>query len=288
MSQSNARLGILLMISTTFVFALQDGISTHLAKEHNVLMITMVRYWFFAAFVIAITSRRPGGLAAAAKTKQPVIQTIRAVLLVSEICVLVTSFSLIGLVESHAAFAAYPLLIAALAGPILGESVGWRRWVAVGFGFVGVLIILQPGSSLFDLRTIIPLVSAAMFALYSLLTRYAARKDSAITAFFWTGTVGALAMTAVGLWFWEPMSGSNWVWMGLLCVSGAFGHFLLIKVYDVSEASAVQPFAYFQLVFGSILGVTVFGETIQANVAIGTSIIVSAGLFTLWRERQNR
>ncbi|MFY0679080.1 MAG: DMT family transporter [Thalassovita sp.] len=288
MSQSNARLGILLMISTTFVFALQDGISTHLAKEHSVLMITMVRYWFFAAFVIAITSRRPGGLAAAAKTKQPVIQTIRAVLLVSEICVLVTSFSLIGLVESHAAFAAYPLLIAALAGPILGESVGWRRWVAVGFGFVGVLIILQPGSSLFDLRTIIPLVSAAMFALYSLLTRYAARKDSAITAFFWTGTVGALAMTAVGLWFWEPMSGSNWVWMGLLCVSGAFGHFLLIKVYDVSEASAVQPFAYFQLVFGSILGVTVFGETIQANVAIGTAIIVSAGLFTLWRERQNR
>jgi len=133
---------------------------------------------------------------------------------------------------------------------------------------------------------IIPLISALMFALYGLLTRYVARRDSAATSFFWTGTVGVVAMTAVGIWFWQPMLPGDWLWMGLLCLTGALGHWLLIKCYEVAEASAVQPFAYLQLVFASILGVFAFGEVIRTNVAIGTVIIVMAGLFTLWRERQ--
>jgi drug/metabolite transporter (DMT)-like permease len=73
--------------------------------------------------------------------------------------------------------------------------------------------------------------------------------------------------------------------MGLLCLSGALGHFLLIKCYEVAEASAVQPFAYLQLVFASVIGLFVFGETLDTNVVIGASIVVGAGLFTLWRER---
>jgi drug/metabolite transporter (DMT)-like permease len=76
--------------------------------------------------------------------------------------------------------------------------------------------------------------------------------------------------------------------MGLLCITGALGHWLLIKCYEVAEASAVQPFAYLQLVFVSVLGIVIFSETIRTNVAIGAALIVAAGLFTLWRERQNR
>lgn len=287
MSGNNTKLGIMLMAATTLVFALQDGISKHLAAEYNTFMVIMIRYWFFAAFVIAIASRASGGLKQAARTDQPLMQSFRAVLLVAEICVAVYGFTLLGLVESHAVFAAYPLMIAALSGPVLGESVGWRRWVAIGFGFIGVLIILQPGFGVFQVEALVPFLSALMFALYGLLTRYVARKDSASTSFFWTGTVGSVAMTAVGIWFWQPMSGGDWIWMATLCVSGAFGHFLLIKCYEVAEASAVQPFAYLQLVFASALGVTLFDETIRWNVALGASIIVAAGLFTLWRERQN-
>lgn len=287
MSASNTRLGIVLMVATTFVFAMQDGISRHLAAEYNVFMVTMVRYWFFAAFVITLASRRPGGVAQAARTRQPLLQCFRAVLLVAEICVMVYGFTLLGLIESHAVFAAYPLLIAALSGPVLGESVGWRRWSAIGVGFVGVLIILQPGLRVFQPEAVVPLIAALMFALYGLLTRYAARQDSATTSFFWTGTVGSVAMTLVGMWYWQAMSGPDWGWMALLCVSGALGHFLLIKCYEVAEASAVQPFAYLQLVFAAILGISLFGETIRWNVALGAVIVVFAGLFTLWRERQN-
>ena len=285
MTEQNTKLGIVLMVCTTFVFAMQDGISRHLAGEYNTLMVVMIRYWFFAAFVIAIAARKTGGVARVAATRQPFLQVFRGVLLAAEICVTVYAFTLLGLVESHAVFTCYPLLIAALSGPILGERVGPMRWAAIGMGFVGVLIILQPGSGVFSPVAIIPLIAALMFALYGLLTRYAARLDSAETSFFWTGTAGMVTMTMVGIWFWEPMSQADWLWMGLLCLTGAFGHWLLIKVHEVAEASAVQPFAYLQLVFAAALGLTVFGETLRTNVVIGAVIVVLAGLFTLWRER---
>ena len=285
MAVQNTKLGIWLMVATTFVFAMQDGISRHLAGEYNVLMVVMIRYWFFAAFVMAVAARKAGGLRAAAATSQPGVQIFRGVLLAAEICVMVMAFVLLGLVESHAVFTSYPLLVAALSGPILGEKVGWRRWTAIGVGFVGVLIILQPGFRVFQIEALVPLAAAFMFALYGLMTRYAARKDSAATSFFYTGTVGAVVMTAVGIWLWEPMSGGDWGWMALLCVTGALGHWLLIKVYDVAEASAVQPFAYLQLVFAATLGITVFGEALEWNVALGAVVVVAAGLFTLLRTR---
>ncbi len=284
--QNNTRLGIWLMSATALVFAVQDGISRHLAAEYNVLMIVMIRYWFFAAFVIAVARRQSGSVRAAAATKQPILQTFRGLLLAAEICVMVLGFVMLGLVESHAIFACYPLLVAAFSGPILGENVGWRRWVAIGIGFVGVLVILQPGIGVFSPYAVLPMTSAILFAIYGLLTRFAARKDTAATSFFWTGVVGAVAMTGVGLWFWEPMSSADWIWMGALCVTGASGHFLLIKTYEVAEASAVQPFAYLQLVFATAIGIAVFGETLTTPVAIGACIVVAAGLFTLLRARR--
>lgn len=284
--QTNTRLGIWLMIATSFVFAVQDGISRHLASEYNVMMIVMIRYWFFAAFVITIATRKEGSVKQAAATSQLKLQVFRGLLLAAEICVMVAAFTKLGLIESHAVFACYPLLVAALSGPVLSEAVGWRRWAAIGVGFIGVLVILRPGVAVFSPYAIIPLTSAILFALYGLLTRYAARRDSAATSFFWTGVVGAIAMTVAGVWFWEPMLATDWMWMGALCVTGASGHFLLIKTYEVAEASAVQPFAYFQLLFATAVGLVVFNETIAPNVALGAVIVVGAGLFTLIRARK--
>ncbi len=283
---NNTRLGVLLMIATTFVFAVQDGISRHLASEYNVLMVVMVRYWFFAAFVTAIAYRKAGGIRAAARTEQPLLQILRGLILATEICVMIYAFTLLGLIESHAVFTSYPLLVAALSGPILGEVVGWRRWTAIFIGFVGVLIILKPGFGVFSPAAIVPLAAALLFALYGLLTRFAARKDTAATSFFWTGVSGSVMMTVIGASYWEPMISSDWIWMGTLCITGALGHWLLIKTYEAAEASAVQPFAYLQLVFVSFIGVLVFGESIELNVAIGAAVVVCAGLFTLWRARK--
>lgn len=285
---NNIPLGIMLMIATTMVFAVQDGLSRHLAENYNVLMVVMIRYWFFAAFVIALALRKAGGIRKAAATTQPAVQILRGVLLSAQICTMVLGFTILGLVESHAVFTCYPLLVAALSGPILGEKVGWRRWAAIGVGFIGVLVILQPGLRVVDPAAAIPLAGAAMFAVYGLLTRYVARRDNTATSFFWTGVTGAVVMTAVGVWFWEPMTPGNWLLMGTLCITGVTGHWLLIRCYEVAEASAVQPFAYTQLIFTVIIGLSVFNEVLRPSVVLGAGMIVAAGLFTLWRERLQR
>ena len=286
MTKQNERLGILLMIITTIVFASQDGLSKYLATEYNVYMVVMIRYWFFAAFVISMSSRRTGGIKRVSKTKSPILQIFRSLILVAEMCITIFAFTLLGLAETHAIFASYPLIIAMLSGPILGEYVGWRRWLAISVGFIGILIILNPGNGIFSPYALVPLAGAILFALYGLLTRYVGQYDSSSTSFFWTGVVGSIAMTVVGLNFWDPVSKSDWSIMLLLSASGVVGHYLLIKCYEVAEASAVQPFAYLQLIWASMIGIIIFGEQITTNVLIGACIIVGAGLFTLWRERK--
>jgi drug/metabolite transporter (DMT)-like permease len=284
----NTRLGIWLMIATVFVFATQDALSRHLAESYNTLMIVMIRYWFFAVFVIALAARKSGGLRNAARTHHPVLQPVRGILLAAEVCVMVYAFTKLGLINAHAVFTATPLLVAALSGPILGERVGWRRWAAILLGCVGVLIALGPGTGVFTLYALIPALSAAMFAVYSLLTRYVGRQDRTETSFFWTGTVGAVFMTLVGVWFWQPMSATDWGWMAMYCATASLSHWLLIKCYEVAEASAVQPFAYLHLVFAAGYGIVIFNDDLRWNVVLGAAIVVAAGLFTIWRERVAR
>ena len=142
---------------------------------------------------------------------------------------------------------------------------------------MGVLIILEPGVAVFSPYALIPLLSATMFAVYSLLTRYVARKDAATVTFFWAGVAGAMVMTPLGLTHWQPMSGSDWGWMAALCCTSVIGHFMMIKALEVAEASAIQPFAYLQLVFIAILGVGIFHETLKPNVIVGAGVVVAPG-----------
>ncbi len=284
MKAQDTRLGIALMSATMFVFAMQDGISRHLGAHYSILMVVMIRYWFFAAFVTAVAARRAGGLAQAAATRFPVLQIARGVVLALNICVATLGFVRLGLVDSLAVMVVYPLIITALSGPVLGERVGWRRWAAVAAGLVGLMVILDPTSGALSLPALLPLAAAGLMAAYALMTRYVARGDSAAVSFFWTGVSGAVAMTLAGVWFLGPMAPADWGWMALLCLTGSLGHWLLIRAYEVAEASAIQPFTYLQLVFGSALGLIVFGDSLRANVAVGSAIVVGAGLFALWRE----
>ena len=281
----NTRAGIWLMIAVTLVFAAQDGISRHLGTHYPVTMVVMVRFWFFGLFALALAARSPGGIRAASRSAMPWVQVARGVILVAEIAVMVVGFVKLGLIEAHAVFACYPLLIAALSGPILGEKVGWRRWSAILVGCFGVIIILEPGFGVFSPWALVSLLAAAMFAVYGLLTRYVARKDSASVSFFWTGTVAAVVATPFGLMQWTWMTPADWGWMAVLCCTAVLGHWLLIKAFAVAEASAIQPFAYLQLVWASSIGLVLFGETLRLNVAIGAGIVVAAGVFTLWRQR---
>lgn len=286
MTEQNTRKGIAYMILATLVFSLQDVLSRHLGETNNIFVVVMIRYWFFAMFVIAMSLRMPGGLRRVLKPRYPLLQALRGILLAAEICVMVFAFIKLGLVATHAVFSCFPLLVAALSGPVLGEYVGWRRWTAVAVGCVGVFVILQPGSGVLSVWSVLPLAAALMFALYGLLTRYVAAEDGASVSFFWAGTSGAVAITLLGIFFWEPLSAGSWPWMLALCCSGIVGHWCMILAYDYAEASAVQPFSFLQLVWIAIIGVAFLHEPLGANVVIGAAIVVAAGLFTLSRAKK--
>lgn len=284
--KDNPRLGIILMIATMIVFSIQDGLSRYLAESYNVITVVMIRYMFFMLFVMTYSARLPGGIIGVAASRQIGLQVARGILLVAQICLAVLSFSTVGLVNFHAVFASYPLMVMALSVPILGEVVGWRRWLAVSVGFTGVLIILQPGSAMFNSASILPVIAAFMMAVYGIMTRYAARQDPAQTSFFWTAIAGGIGILAFGPFFWQPPQGHDWWWMGLLCLTGTGGHFLLIKALDSTNASTVQPFAYLQLVFASTIGILVFGDSLDPMLIVGSAVIVGSGLFALQRERK--
>ncbi len=285
MTEQNTRAGLWLMVLTTVIFSSQDGITKHLAGNYPIAMVVMVRFWAFGVAAMIISSRRAGGLRAAVVTRHPWLQTFRGAVVASQICLSSYAFAHLGLIPTHAVLTCAPLLIAALSGPILGEHVGWRRWAAIGVGSIGVLVILRPDTTVFTPLSLLPLGAAFLWSLYVLATRYVSRQDSPAVSFMWTGLAGAVTMTLPGLWVWVSMTPGDWFWMLALCCTSVTGHFLLIKAYDLAEASALQPLTYLTLVFISFYGVYLFGEDLRANVVIGATIVVAAGLFTLWRQQ---
>ena len=284
-TRASTQTGILLMIGAAVTFGIQDGLSRFLAEGYGPISVITIRYWFFLLFVLAFSATRPGGLKHVAGTTRPWLQTLRALLLVSQICTALYGFTIVGLVGFQVIFASYPLIIAALSVPFLGERVGWRRWLAITAGFGGVALALDPRGSPFGPQMIIPLLGAIQFAGYAILTRIASRTDSAETSFFWTGMVGAIAMSLIAPLAWTPPHGRDWMWMLLLCLFGTAAHFMMIKALDRAEASVLQPFSYFGIATSATIGFVVFDDPVTQAMLTGAAIIIAAGLFTFWRER---
>ena len=282
-AQTNPLRGIAFMVATMVIFAVQDGLSKALAAENSPIFVTMLRYWFFGAVAFVILARN--GVRAGLKSGQPRLQIFRGALLAIEICIAIAAFHLHGLLETHAIFAFGPLLVVAVSGPVLGERVGWRRWVAVGVGLLGMMMILRPGSQTLSPSMGLAVLGMVLFAIYGLATRQAAKTDDAMTSFYYTGLVGAATMTLIGPWFMAPMSATDAVMMFILCCTGMGGHYLLIRAFEAAEAAVIQPFAYLQTVFASAIGVAIFSEPLSPWTVAGGVVVIGAGLFAFWREQ---
>jgi len=282
--QNNVLFGITLMVITTFMFSSMDGVSRYLAEKNNVFTLVTMRYWFIAFVMMVTCFFIKNRISDILNTKQPYIQFSRGVILSLNNCLVVYTFTLLGLVETHAIIACYPLIVAGLSVPFLGERFGWRRWMAIFTGFIGVIIILRPNTNVITEGSIFAIVGAIMFAVYLILTRYVSRSDTAITSFFWTGIGGTVTMSLISLFIWDDILKEDYLWLLLMCILSAGSHFMMVKTLQVAEASVVQPFSYLQLVFGSIIGVTIFSESIDLMIIVGALVVIGSGLFTTWRE----
>ena len=265
------------MLIATFVFATQDGLSRYLAEKYSVTLTIILRFWALAGgiFLYFFLFKESRSLLL---SKRPFLQVLRSSILVAEIFVTVYSFTIVGLVTTSAIFSSYPLLVVVFSYFILKEELTKLKLALVLLGFLGVLIIVRPGSEVFQLHSILPLIGAVLFALYGALTRMASFSDSSYTSLIWTGLIGAFFSTFLAPFYLLPIDRSDIFLMLILCILGVIGHFTLIKAFEVAEATVVQPFAYFHLVFAGIIGVSIFNESLTWPIIIGSSIVILAGI----------
>jgi drug/metabolite transporter (DMT)-like permease len=270
--------GILLVMAAVMLFALMDAISKYLTRHYPVPFILWVRFLSFTLLVAATLGPRQGlGLV---KTTRPGIQVLRGVLLPAASLFFVLGTRTLPIADASAITFVAPLLITMLAVWFLGERVGLRHWLAILAGFGGVLIIIRPGSSVFTWASMLPLAAAASTAVYQVLTRRVAGRESVYTSVFYPGLVGA-AMFSLSLpWTWTPL-GSPWH-LGLMLLTGAISacsHLLLIKAYECAPASRLAPFSYSQMIWATAAGYFVFGTFPDWGTLLGIAVLAASGLY---------
>lgn len=273
------------MILAIFLLSIMDGISKYLSQHYSVIAINMFRYWFFGALLIFLSFSPKEKKIKLPETKYKYIQILRGTILAIEMCFAHYCFLKIGLIEAHAIFASGPLIVAIFSLIILNEKFGWRRWLAIIVGFIGILIILRPGLKVFDPISLIAVGCAIAFSLYQVLTRYVSDQDDSNTSFFYTGVTGLIVLTLIGPFFVTEIVFKDIFFIIAVCCLGAAGHYLMIKSFQNAEASILQPFVYLHLVFVSFIGIFIFDENIDSYILIGSIIVIGAGLYTFWRER---
>lgn len=281
-------LGIVMILLATLLFASQDAITKTLSTEFPVSVIVMVRFWVMIVYAMIFMRIKRVPMRRSLASPRPFLQIFRSLVLVVEIGFFVVSVRTLSLAEIHSLMATFPLMVTALSIPILGEKVGLRRWGAVAVGFVGVLIILRPGMGVFDLGAVYGLITAALFALYNVLTRLAGRTDTSETSFFYFALVGVVACTVVGAVQWVPPTGTDLLMMLGIGVTSSFAHLFLILALNYAAAATLQPFNYMLLVWAVIVGYVVFGDLPDLWTVAGALVIVGSGLYTIYREHQRR
>jgi drug/metabolite transporter (DMT)-like permease len=278
-------IGIALMCATVAVFACLDTTAKYLGMQMDPLQVAWARYT--SAFVLTLFISNPVTHPALIKTKRPLLQIIRGILLVASTVLNFFALQWMQLDEVLSIIFTFPFVVAIVSGPILGEWLGWRRWTAIGVGFCGVLLITRPGLGGFNPGALLSLASVICYGLYAVLTRVASRFDSNQTSLFFNNAVGALVMLPVIPFVWSTPA--NWKVTLLLLgtgVLGSFGHFLLISGHKLAPAAVLSPFIYTQLIWVTILGYLVFDHVPTAWTLAGAAIVIGSGLYLLYRERQ--
>ena len=282
--QDNVARGIFFALVAILIFSSQDAMSKLLVQSVSPFQMTMMRFWAFGAFSLFLALRK-GSLTAALRTRQPLWQVLRGLLLITDIWMYVLSLRTVPLAAVQSITLVYPLLVTLFAIPLLGEKVGVFRLVAVTVGFLGALIIVRPGGVPLDWGVGYAIGSGACYALYIVLTRKVSATDSATTSVVYVGAVGLLVSTAVGVFFWHPLDLTTTLLIGYIMVTGVVAHGMMILALTLAPASTLQPFNYTSLPWSIALAYLIFHEVIDPISLLGAGIIVAAGLVVMTRER---
>ena len=219
------------------------------------------------------------------RTERPLLQIIRPAFLVCSISSLFIGLTYLPIAEATVIGFVAPLFITALSVPILKEHVDIHRWSAVVIGLVGVIIIIRPGGDLWHLASVMPLLGALFFALFQIITRLLAATERTHTTLFYTGLGGLAWSSLIVPFVWVTPSITHIFVFLSTGAMGAMAHLCMISAFDRAEASLLAPYNYTKLIWVSVLGYLIFNDVPSLDMWIGAIIIVSAGFYVLYREK---
>ncbi|WP_430448329.1 MAG: DMT family transporter [Pseudomonas piscis] len=277
--------GIVLICLAVLLFASHDTLSKYLSAFYPIVMVVWARYVVHTLLMLVVFVPR-SGFSAVVRTKRPGLQLLRALCMIGTSLLFTTGLRYIPLAEATAVNFLAPLLVTALSVPFLGERVSRAQWLAVLIGFVGVLIVVRPGGSLFTPAILFPLGSALCFGFYQLLTRKLSGIDSPTTSNFLIGIINSLIMSALLPFFWSTPSLVHGLFMIGLGACGMFGHLLLTQAFRHAAPAMLAPFSYGQILFAGMYGYLIFGHTPDIYGLVGIAVICLSGLAVAWAQRK--
>ena len=282
--RSAPMLGIGMTVLAIGLFAGMDTIGKSLMATYPFQQVVWARYVFQFALMLLFLPWL--GLPGLLRTRRYGLQIGRGLLLLLATWCMYAAIRVVPLADAYTITFVAPLLVTALSVPLLKERVGWRRWGAVVVGFIGVVIVIRPGFGEVPWQLLLPLVTAACFALYQILTRLISvdPDETPFVMLFYLAWVGAAVMTLVGPFYWQPVAPADWPWLIAIGGLGAVGHLILIRALVVAPASLIAPFTYSQIIWALIAGYFVFGDLPDVWMLLGCTVIVASGLFVFYRE----
>lgn len=284
--ESRANLGICLVLMSQIVLLVLDISAKWLSVEGMATtQIVFMRYGMHLALLLLLFLPVSGFNVM--KSNNWKLEILRGVCLLATTGFNFLAMRYLPLTVTSAIQFTSPLLICAMSGPLLGDRVGWRRWLAIGVGFIGILIIVRPGSEAFQPAAFLSLGCAVFLALFSILTRKLAGVDSASTQQFFAGATPVILLAPVAFtdWAW-PTQPISWVAFFVMGAAGLGGHFLNSVAHRFAAPATLAPFSYLSLIYLSLASWLIFNQPPDRWFILGVAIIVSSGLYIWLRERQ--
>jgi drug/metabolite transporter (DMT)-like permease len=279
---------VLLVLGAVGCFTVADTIVKYLAQRYPVPLLVFARFALQALVTVAWLAPRLGA-AGLVRTTQPKVQIVRGVVLVFSSFCFISALRYLPLADATAINYTTPVVVVLLSVFFLGERMTRARWAFVAAGFVGMLLIVKPGASVFQGGSLFALASAGCYAIFQILTRNLRRDDPRVTLFY--PALCAIVIAPLLLPFVDFRASMTWADVGLVALFGAIatgGHFLFIRAFRLAPASALTPFTYAQLVWAVLLGWIAFGNFPDSTSLAGIAIIAGSGLLLAWHERRAR
>ena len=273
--------GIGLMLLAMTALPIMDGIAKYLGYLLPIFMPVWARFFFQTCLALPLVVHQHGAKAIFAH--RPLAQALRSVLLVSASFCFFTALHYLPMAETVSLFFISPILVTALSPLVLDEKYDPRRWLAVIGGFLGVLIIVRPGFAEINAGTFFGLTSGLLFACFVLLTRRMRHVPVLLTTLY-NALYGAILLTLLAPFFWAWPTPLQWLLMlsmGLISVSAQF---TMVAAYQRAEASLLAPFAYTEIIAGSIVGFIWFGDIPDHFTYVGAAILMASGMLLSWSE----